>query len=357
MKKTAMLVLAALAICSSIATAQSTTIVISPVPGNPQASADLIVDALASIQDNGPTKPYLIRIDPGIYDLGSQSLAMKPWIDIEGSGRDITKLTALGRSDFSDATVLTADNSELRKLTVESRGSGHEAALGVLVQQTSARLSDMTIRSTGANSGCDGVLIRQGHAELSRVSIFVSGSTTTTGIAVELDSSALMDQVDIEARDASSINRAVLAIDVDDRFLDIRSSRFESHGGNMSYGMHLLFNVELRVALDNVDIVANQATSTNAGIHSQGAERFEISDSRIVAAGGVSSYGFLGSVTNRLKVDNSFVAGQTSTIQRLDAVSTAQVGGTKLSGGPVAGNVTCAGVWNKSYVFFASSCP
>ncbi len=35
----------------------------------------------------------------------------------------------------------------------------------------------------------------------------------------------------------------------------------------------------------------------------------------------------------------------------------ARIGGSMLSGGPVVGNSTCAGVWDENFVFYLSSCP
>ncbi len=360
MKTISMLLLVAVLVPFSTAAAQtSSTVVISPIIGNPQASANQIVAALAAILDNGPARPYLIKIEPGVYDFGPQSLFMKPWVDIEGSGHDITTFLAQGKPDFAIGTVVTASNAELRQLTVKTLGAGHEAAVGIVVQTPNSRITDVAIESTGANLGCDGVLVRFVETTLTRVSIFASGSTTTTGVAVESGASAVLDNVEVEVRNATSINRSILVLNNQNHnSLDVRNSRLESHGGNNSFGIHMLFNIEFTATLDNVDIVANQASGTNAGIQSSDDERLQIADSRILASGGSQSYGFsdIGGF-GRLKIDNSFIAGTTASISRLLGSSQAQIGGSKLFGGAVVGNVVCAGVWDKNYVFFTNTCP
>ena len=44
------------------------------------------IAAMASINDADGTNPYLVVIAPGVYDLGSQQLAMQSHVDIAGSG-------------------------------------------------------------------------------------------------------------------------------------------------------------------------------------------------------------------------------------------------------------------------------
>jgi len=91
------------------------TEVVSPVPSNPVASGRRLRRALADITGASATNPYLIKVEPGVYDLDGRSLAMRPFIDIEGSGEGVTivqsTVNAVG-------TVQGADHAELRTLTV-----------------------------------------------------------------------------------------------------------------------------------------------------------------------------------------------------------------------------------------------
>ena len=48
--------------------------------------------ALASINDASADNPYLVLIGPGVYTV-TDTLAMKPFVDIAGAGREATKLT------------------------------------------------------------------------------------------------------------------------------------------------------------------------------------------------------------------------------------------------------------------------
>ena len=48
------------------------TFIVSPDPLDETKNGLLLRNALAGITGNGPTRPYLLKIEPGIYDLGSE---------------------------------------------------------------------------------------------------------------------------------------------------------------------------------------------------------------------------------------------------------------------------------------------
>lgn len=64
--------------------------------------------------------PCLLKIMPGVYDIGSSSVVMKQYIDIEGSGEKITKIT----STNSSGALQGASNAEIRFLTIANTGGG-----------------------------------------------------------------------------------------------------------------------------------------------------------------------------------------------------------------------------------------
>ena len=59
-------------------------------------SGTALLSTLKGITDSSSTNPCLIKIEPGIYDIGSKSLQMKPYLDIEGSGELVTTITGTG---------------------------------------------------------------------------------------------------------------------------------------------------------------------------------------------------------------------------------------------------------------------
>ena len=103
---------------SSVASAQIRTVLVSPVPGDPIASGTALRNALAGIPSPSQTNPWLLKIEPGIYQLQDTSLQMRPWVNIEGAGVDVTTI----RMVSGPATIVGASNAELRMMTVEATG-------------------------------------------------------------------------------------------------------------------------------------------------------------------------------------------------------------------------------------------
>jgi hypothetical protein len=102
------------------------TVFVSPVPGNPVASGARLISALAGITGASEADPWLVKIEPGSFDLDGRSLAMKPYVDVEGSGVGVTVVRSTVEAE---GTVKGADFSELRALTVWNTAAARAVAL------------------------------------------------------------------------------------------------------------------------------------------------------------------------------------------------------------------------------------
>lgn len=94
--------------------AYAATILVSPDPQSAVKSGTHLLTALGSITDNSVSKPYLVKVEPGVYDLESHSLELKPYVDFEGSGQGTTTVSATAANP---ATIIGANNSEVRGLS------------------------------------------------------------------------------------------------------------------------------------------------------------------------------------------------------------------------------------------------
>ncbi|PYU23369.1 MAG: hypothetical protein DMG32_16265 [Acidobacteria bacterium] len=100
---------------------------------------------MAAITTASATNPWLIKLDAGVFDLGTSSLVMKPYVDIEGSGEDVTKIT--GTNCSGGGTVNASNNAEVRFLTVNS-----SACSAVFVPGgTSPKFTHVTLTSGGGS--------------------------------------------------------------------------------------------------------------------------------------------------------------------------------------------------------------
>ena len=135
------------------------TVVVSPV-GTDTENGTALLNALAGITDASATKKYLVHIEPGTYDLGTRTLQMKQYVDIQGSGELNTVITSAATSEPTDpiygcgfiaAVVATANNAELRFLTVQNTGAGSGCSGAIKSSVDSApRLTQLTAKTTAS---------------------------------------------------------------------------------------------------------------------------------------------------------------------------------------------------------------
>lgn len=144
--------------------------------------------ALDSITDNGIEKPYTILVMPGIYN---ESITLKEWVSLKGSGVATTTI----KSDLSDYTVITANNSTIENLTIENNSQTLWPRPGsVLIMNTSPtirncflttksslRPSIITIDGSGSPI-IDNCTIYSNLAADQTIGVFIVGSGATISI-------------------------------------------------------------------------------------------------------------------------------------------------------------------------------
>lgn len=119
------------------------TVVVSPV-GAPDQNGAALLAAIAGITDASEINPYLLKVEPGVYDLGTDSLNMKEYVDVEGSGELVTTIT--GQVGQGAGTVVGAANTELRFVTIENTG-GNGTAIAMYSNSSSVQLKRVTLRA------------------------------------------------------------------------------------------------------------------------------------------------------------------------------------------------------------------
>lgn len=119
------------------------------------------IAAMNSIIDASSTNPYLIKIMPGIYDLGAIPLRVKDYVSIEGSGTDVTKITGSvsdnGSSDF--ALVISASNSTVSNLTIDNKENTYSSVSLIFDGKQNATAKNVVLISNGYY-GSTGVYVK-----------------------------------------------------------------------------------------------------------------------------------------------------------------------------------------------------
>jgi hypothetical protein len=157
---------------TDFAKAYKRTVVVSPV-GTDTDNGQALLDALSGITDASATKPYLLYIEPGTYDLGTGWLQMKEHVDIQGAGELQTLITRSTPSTdcpsapSASSTVSGANNAELRYLTVQNMGgSNTDCRIAIFNDSASPHLTHVTAEASGS-SGID-------------IGVFNSGNSSPT---------------------------------------------------------------------------------------------------------------------------------------------------------------------------------
>jgi hypothetical protein len=273
---------------------------ISPKPGDsPTTAGTALRNTLDAITDNSGTNPYLIKLGPGIYDIGTTSLQMKPYVDIEGSGEKTTKITGAVTDDGippGNATIKGASNAELRFLTVENTGVGLVTA-ALLNSSASPSILHVIARGSGGN--------------------------TNFGV-YNYSSSPVMTNVTAGGS-----------------------------GGNTSYGV---FNQYGSPVMTNVTADASGGLNNNFGVYNNCSSP-EMKNGTASASGGTNNCGVQSMSCGTVKINHSVISGATNTIVNGSGVTT-RVGNTQLDGGPVSGSgtLTCVGAYDENYLALTTSC-
>ena len=147
------------------------------------------VAAMNSITDASATNPYLLYIGPGQYTL-TTALIMKPFVDVTGSGEQVTWLIGNISSNAPDqrsAIVKGANNAALSNLSVSNNGGGI-FSIGIFNSglNLTARLQNVSVYAKGGQGGNGGVVNLNSSPMITGLNIAVEG----TGAGISNDGSS-----------------------------------------------------------------------------------------------------------------------------------------------------------------------
>ena len=95
--------------------------------------------------------PVLVRIMPGVYDIGQSPVVMRPFVDVEGSGEGMTRIVGAVASAApgSGAAVVGASDAEIRFLSIANAAAGPYVAGFIAPPGTSPSLLHVTVTASG----------------------------------------------------------------------------------------------------------------------------------------------------------------------------------------------------------------
>lgn len=232
--------------------------------------------AIDSITDASAANPYLVKIMPGVYDIGPNGMvSLKDFVDIEGSGTEVTKITKTSSGGYptigQGPSGGIPSSAEMRNLTVENISSGPAGYFDTVV-----------------------VGLGWGTPKFTNVKIIASGGTSAIGVYVT-NSAPVFRNVTISAAGTAGVSEYAQGVLLS--------------GAGSGYGAD-----NLPYLFDNVTINASGA-SMNYGFSSGGDNcTVLIRNSSIYGA----TWGLEASSTSQLnsniKVNNSSIKGDAAAI-------------------------------------------
>ncbi|MDA9293146.1 hypothetical protein N9Q18_01575 [bacterium] len=253
--------------------------------------------ALASIDDNTATKPYVIKIAPGTYT-ETANVAMKNYVDVEGSGQNTTTINcACSNNNISTAAVISAGaiTAEIRHLTINNTGGSNNISVGVYT-------NGFTI---------DGVVTVN---NVTATAIVTVGGEGATSVGVYNNSSSpKMNNVTATA-----------------------------NGGDVADEASGVSNISSSPTMTNVTATATEGTF-NRGVYNTSSSP-KMNNVTATAKGGSGNYGVYNLSLAAPTIRNSSIDGTTNSI--FNSASSAQVADSMLKGLVAGGSFTCVGVHN-----------
>ncbi len=350
---------------AQIRTLQIRTVPVSPVPGNPIDSGTALRNALAGIASPSTTNRWLVKVEPGIYDMGNVSLQMRSWVDIEGSGIGMTIITGspLGLS----ATVHGANNSELRLLTVEAVGTANPDVIamanydGASPRIYRVKLSAVGQFPRGMRNFNAAPLIEECEIQATSTS---TTSTDSYGVVFAGFPPTAGRSSILRTRIAASGARTNYGVFMTNSqsLTEIRDSRIDATGGVSTHGIYAVpspnWQSQETLQIRNTEISSSGGSTASYGINLDGGAWMSLSIqvSKVWGNGSPTAYGIRNTGPGATILQGASIVGATQTVL---AMGNASIASTNLNGGPVtaAGWLGCAGVWDEAAVFYAQTCP
>jgi hypothetical protein len=298
--------------------------------------------------------PCLVKIMPGVYDIGTSYINMHAYIDIEGSGENVTRIK--GNNSVSNAGVVNgASNAELRFLTLEQTG-GAADAVAIFNSSAAVKITNVTVIASGGTGHNYGIYNYDPSTPsmqiLSNVTVKVTGSGLSLNYGVyNTTSSPLMTNMAITV----SGGNQTWGIYNSPASVALTNTRINASGGTL-YNVAIFYDSSLSSEIRDVTMNVSGG-SWSIGVWTSSSTILMANDRINVSGGSDQTIGVYSAGSSSIKINHSIIKSSATTVG-VDSGGAAYIGASQLDGGAVTGSVTCAGVYNENFVLSASPvCP
>jgi hypothetical protein len=339
------------------------TIIVSPSGGGAALRA-----ALNGITDASATNPYLVKVEPGSYDLSVGCMAiMQPYVDLEGSGEGSTLIHLAGTCPV----VYLADNSEIRSVTLQHDGAasgqgphaGGALAVSIGPSGGAPRLRNVTLIANATAGGGTGALLTGGlvNAVFTDVTILVNVPSGDL-YGIQANGALTLDRVNIRLTGGSGARNGIQLNDgTGTANLAISRSNVSVQSTTASGTLSAISVLSNSIAATATLTDVQASASAPNGATVIGAEFSNVTaamSGSLVAASIGRGILLSGANANSFTAESSRIAGPDNTVSAANAAKTVHIAATRLDGGPVsATSPVCSFVWDEAFTGYASTCP
>jgi hypothetical protein len=273
------------------------------------------------------TNPCLVKIMPGVYDVGGNSVQMKNYIDIEGSGENTTKIK--GNISANDSGVVRGANfAELRFITVENTGGGGYDAIAMYNYQNSPKITNATL-------------------------IARNGGRHSTALYITSWSVPILTNVTLEGYNAPAHCHGVYSISLCNPHLT--NVKIKSSGCNLNYGIETESYVLATVTHSEIEVTGAE-NSWAIGVLTKNSSALKMENTSVESKSGSLNIGVQnGNDGGSVIIDRSSITGSNASIRNDSSTASFSVGASKIDG-PVEGTTVCVASYNGSYAPVGSDC-
>ena len=316
-----------------------------------------MVAAIPSTGAEAPSSsnPWLIRLGPGIWDLGTGNLLLPAYVAIEGAGEDATAIVAAGYTLVGYGTLMLSGSNDVSRLTVYNTG----------------------------NATYENAIVANGNGNrLSHLAIFVqnpsNASGTGVGVYVGASSGVSIDETGIQVSNAYS-NYGVESVG---GFVQASHTSIGAYGSNAAgstYGVFCSGSTAYLTVSNGSSIWVSEGTQP-AAIHIDGTGGADNSirdslidayDNNTIGALDLSNsivfvqdddiYSWKNAVNTSssatVEINNCRVKSGSTWITN-GATAITKVGASLLAGTTSnSGTLTCGANYNGNYAALGNSCP
>jgi hypothetical protein len=358
---------------------------------NPSASGQALLDAIAAIPASGPNvpslvNPWLVKIGPGTFDLGSQQLQLRNHVVVEGSGTAdenagsaVTRIMSAGTGMKTGTLVAPSAFVKVRDLQVIntggdafsiaffnpnpcqialdriflSAGGGTTLTAGFDSQGSNAfaHIADSVVTASGSGI-TDGILFDQGSSgvgQIDRTLVIVSPSGTM-GTGIEMDGTGSVRDSRVLFFGLGS-NTSSLGVGLGGGSVHRSTISATCHGTGTAYALTL--GAGSTVSIRDSDLRAESGGCSSVAV-TNSAANLTITGSSLVATHFGLLTGSIGSQT--VAVHHSILEGATSAVDNAPN-STMGIGATQLVGPVVnGGTLTCVASYDGAFAALGTNC-